>query len=297
MQVLPKQFIKLLCIGHRKRVQKMVQLIVVDLDGTLLSERDEVHPENIRAIERCRKRGIKVCPVTARNWNEIQPILQQVTFDGIAAINNGACIVSLDTGERLYESYFDTENVSKIVSSITNQPFVFLSLLGYDYMHLVEGTGTVSWLHHYDKETQRKMGIQLYQDVEALLKNSQNVQRVTCSFLKQQGGQIRPLLNQIQRQCRCKAMFMQEAGGDYVEISPEKVGKASAMQRISQYFGIELEHVMAFGDNENDIEMLKTAGFSVAMGNADKEVKQVATMVTSNNWEGGVATALQTLIS
>lgn len=59
-----------------------------------------------------------------------------------------------------------------------------------------------------------------------------------------------------------------------------------------RHFGIDAQHVLAFGDNENDMDMLRHAGVSVAMGNANREVQQVATMVTSSNKEGGVAAAL-----
>ena len=72
--------------------------------------------------------------------------------------------------------------------------------------------------------------------------------------------------------------------------------QAFAMEQICRHFGIDAQHVLAFGDNENDMDMLRHAGVSVAMGNANREVQQVATMVTSSNKEGGVAAALQSLI-
>ena len=66
-------------IEHRgKKMEMEIKLIVTDLDGTLLTKKDEVHPDNIRALRRCQERGIKVCPVTARNWKEIAPVLEQI---------------------------------------------------------------------------------------------------------------------------------------------------------------------------------------------------------------------------
>ena len=70
-----------------------IRLIVTDLDGTLLTKADRIHPENILALQRCRQKGIKVCPVTARNWREFLPVLRQMEFDEIAALNNGASMV------------------------------------------------------------------------------------------------------------------------------------------------------------------------------------------------------------
>lgn len=52
---------------------------------------------------------------------------------------------------------------------------------------------------------------------------------------------------------------MEEADGDYIEISPVQANKAFAMQQICRHFGIDAQHVLAFGDNENDMDMLRHA--------------------------------------
>ena len=96
---------------EHKGKEMEIKLIVTDLDGTLLTKKDEVHPDNIRALRRCQERGIKVCPVTARNWKEIAPVLEQVAFDEVAALNNGACMVNLATGAVEHQLVFSKENV------------------------------------------------------------------------------------------------------------------------------------------------------------------------------------------
>ena len=106
-----------------------IKLIVTDLDGTLLTKKDEVHPDNIRALRRCQERGIKVCPVTARNWKEIAPVLEQVAFDEVAALNNGACMVNLATGAVEHQLVFSKENVQGMVETICRLPYTFLSLM------------------------------------------------------------------------------------------------------------------------------------------------------------------------
>ncbi|MGJ8739042.1 HAD family hydrolase, partial [Zobellia laminariae] len=72
------------------------------------------------------------------------------------------------------------------------------------------------------------------------------------------------------------------------EVAPKSVSKLSAIKSLLQE-GESLEHVISFGDNYNDIEMLQHSGHGVAVGNAREEVKAVAHAVTLSNTENGVA--------
>jgi hypothetical protein len=69
--------------------------------------------------------------------------------------------------------------------------------------------------------------------------------------------------------------------------------KASGVKALAQHFDIPLEQVMALGDNNNDILMLGSVGWGVAMGHASNEVKAAARAVTTSNREDGVALAIE----
>jgi Cof subfamily protein (haloacid dehalogenase superfamily) len=76
----------------------------------------------------------------------------------------------------------------------------------------------------------------------------------------------------------------------YLELAPKSVSKATALELIlSKNFGIDLKDVVAFGDNYNDIEMLQSVGWGVAVNNARPEVKAAAKEITANSTEDGVA--------
>jgi Cof subfamily protein (haloacid dehalogenase superfamily) len=80
----------------------------------------------------------------------------------------------------------------------------------------------------------------------------------------------------------------------YLEIAPLQISKASALDQLLQTeLSIEMKDVIAFGDNYNDIEMLKAVGCGVAVGNAKEEVKNVANEVTLPGKEDGVAVTLE----
>ena len=76
----------------------------------------------------------------------------------------------------------------------------------------------------------------------------------------------------------------------------KELAKASALQALSQTLGYRRDQVMALGDANNDLEMLRFAGYSVAMGNGNAAVKEIADFITLTNDEDGVAHAIHKLI-
>lgn len=86
------------------------------------------------------------------------------------------------------------------------------------------------------------------------------------------------------------------SGGSFVEFTPAGAHKAAGLSRLCDQLGISADQVIAFGDNNNDISMLKWAGRSVAMANGTDEARQAADEITASNLDFGVAQILETLI-
>ena len=87
-----------------------------------------------------------------------------------------------------------------------------------------------------------------------------------------------------------------QSSKSYLDIGPLNNSKGNAVKLLCKDFGIKLDEVIAFGDQMNDISMIRIVGFGVAMGNAKDEVKEVARFVTLTNDENGVAYAINTEI-
>ncbi|MCL2343967.1 MAG: HAD hydrolase family protein, partial [Firmicutes bacterium] len=81
----------------------------------------------------------------------------------------------------------------------------------------------------------------------------------------------------------------------FADLIPKRGGKDVGMDAMLAYYGIPLEAAVAFGDAQNDIDMLRHAGLGVAMDNATDEVKAIADMVTESVEEDGVWRAMEKL--
>ena len=83
------------------------------------------------------------------------------------------------------------------------------------------------------------------------------------------------------------------SGTHNIEIMPAGIDKGSGVAELAEYFHIGLDEVMAIGDQDNDLPMIRLAGWGVAMGNATEDVKSQARLVTLSNAEDGVAYAIR----
>jgi hypothetical protein len=84
-----------------------------------------------------------------------------------------------------------------------------------------------------------------------------------------------------------------QTGVNSLEISPKGITKESGVRSICDVLGIEMDEVMAIGDDLNDLQLIQAAGLGVAMGNAAYPIKNAADVLTDSNQQNGVANAIQ----
>ena len=93
------------------------------------------------------------------------------------------------------------------------------------------------------------------------------------------------------------AYLLKVSGQNWLDISEDNANKGSALREVQQLLNISKEETMVFGDYHNDIEMLQEADFSFSMGNAHKDITEIANYATENNNDFGVERILERLVS
>ncbi|OYQ67904.1 Cof-type HAD-IIB family hydrolase [Aerococcus sp. 1KP-2016] len=282
----------------------MIELIVSDMDGTLLDENMEIPQANIDAIMQTYNMGIPFVVCTGRNYTEAKVKLDEAGIRCPIIGLNGSILFDRN-GQVEYEVDIDKETALAILNK------------GYEVGYYMEAM-TSKNVYSSSLE-QRIVGItELIQSLnpdmsveEARTRATQSNEVTTIDFrddlrtLITEEGQdiikitfvdvdpentIKPLGEEI------KAAYpdthVTSSFKYNIEINHADGTKGIAVTKYCQEHGYNIENVVTVGDNFNDLSMLKVAGYSFAMANAEQGVKDVAKYETTTNYNAGVANAI-----
>ena len=241
-----------------------VKMVAVDLDGTLLRTDETISGYTIDVFERLRDLGIKVVFATARTVAGSQSFRAALNPDG--DVVTGGCLVF--AGSQLLRSYYFDSQWDGLLAELAENPLV-TRVSGYAL------NATYS-------------SILIEGRICADFKSPLPEKLLHCSFRTNDSELARAIAARYP-----ELSFLHTSGGDMYDIYPKDVTKLSGIKIIAEHFNICLSEVVAFGNDYNDIEMLKGCGVGVAVGNAIDECKAVADWVCDTNDNDGVAKWLE----
>lgn len=266
-----------------------IKLLAIDIDGTLLNPQMQITPRTRTAIQAARAAGIVVTLATARRYRNTAPIAAELATDIPQVLCDGALI--MQDGRVLTTQQLKAEVAQEAVELMVRrciQPAV---------QHIIDNveetwTGPVAydnaWVATYFSTFPEFIKRLDYAHCCARQPDSLRV----VAFAPE--DVINALIPEIAA-LSCSWNFTQRGSYGTAElmVMDPACSKASGVELLAQSLGIKMQEVMAIGDNNNDLEMLQAAGWSVAMGQAPETVKAVANVVTTSNAEDGVALAIE----
>ena len=269
-----------------------IRLIATDLDGTFLTGARTFPEENRAIVQACRRAGVRLCACTGRNWVEAHDVLYDAGLTGLCILNNGACIMDLESEAVYYARRFEEKAVGSLLRAIVQDSDATFLVSGAFTCHLLKGRENPKvldvWAWRRKVEPQFAHRLCWHETIEELIAACKDdVQRMNVDLpylvhaarMRELLGPIAPLEITTSRPYR-------------IEIVPAHAGKARALCVLAKLCGVEQEQVMAIGDGRNDEEMLLWAGLGVAMGNGDETLREMADFVTDTNENAGVAQAI-----
>lgn len=271
-----------------------VELIALDLDGTLLADDHRTVPDRCReAIRRAEERGVATAVASGRTTGLLRPVLRQTPQLRCAVISNGAAAVDLRTGERLFERPMAPRKARDILERLAAFPHLVVEVYA-------QGE---SWLAEKDRPDFERRGQEnifwkefipythFVPDLAAAMEG-RSVEKITVSRMRP--GEREALLAALNAG---EELAVSSSIADYMELNERGVDKASGLARLCGALGIPRERVMALGDGDNDFELMEWAGVSVAMKNGLPETKARARYETAlTNDEGGVGEAIERFV-
>ncbi len=251
----------------------MIKAVFFDLDGTLLSHTSGRIPEStIKALEALGEKGVKRFLATGRHLLELEELPgREIPFDGYVTLNGQLCL------DRRRQVVFDDpvrEPDLERVLEVFHGREIPLMLVEQNRMYL-----------NFVNEDVRLAQGAISTPIPAV--EGYNGGKVYQIVAYGEESQAEWLLRQLPG---CK---MSRWNPCAVDIISRSGGKVAGIQYFMDKYRIRQEEVMAFGDGENDMDMLKFAGAGIAMGNAGDAVKGQADYVTAHIDDGGIAAALR----
>ncbi|MCH5154550.1 MAG: HAD family hydrolase [Clostridiales bacterium] len=248
-----------------------VKMIITDLDGTLLRSDGNISERTKATLKRCQSRGIYVVIATARYWigaeqyiNEIQPDYE-ITTDGTLIHRHG---------EQVYSCNLEKETVNQIVQDLLSQ----------------------------DRKTEITVAVgrQVFWNSEHISQSKKLYKATYCDYTQPLDCSANKIVAELD-DCKIAERIAEKyncrlqtyRADNWYAFLPKSSSKVAAIKELAKKLNISLGDIAAFGDDKNDMEMLKICGTGVAVDNAIVEVKEIADCITLSNDEDGVAVWLE----
>lgn len=256
----------------------MIKAIFFDVDGTLVSFRQKVLPDQlVEDLPALRAKGIKLFLSTGRALQDLENtgMLRGVEFDGYVTLNGQYCCDSAGVAYR--DAPIALEDMRGAYQVLVDNP---------ELPALMEGNGEsyITQINDRVREIYQFLHTDLYPVKDpAWLLEGKVYQFVPFVDPKEEKLFLDAMPGCVHTRWHPKG----------IDIIPRGGGKVVGIRATLERYGWTPEEVMAFGDGENDAEMLKLAGTGVAMGNAMDSVKAIADYVTAAADDNGVSAALR----
>lgn len=276
------------------------RIVFIDVDGTILEHGSSVAPSTVFAIRRARANGHRVFLCTGRARGDIDPLVLAIGFDG--AISNGG--VTATVGDELVVSRLMPEPaVQRLVAALEGHGIHYFLQTDDE---VFASSGMTALVREYVRRVQsddEARGVARPEDSLAGLANrtyrdvsDAPVEEVAKAvFVSLESDGLTVLESEIGGEFHIVPGSIPLPGGANGEICLLGTNKGSAIDLVLAHLGEDPGDVIGIGDSWNDVEMFEVCGTSVAMGNAEPELKALADFVTTSISADGVWNAFTRL--
>jgi len=263
-------------------------LIALDLDGTLLKDDKTISPFTKDIIKKAKAAGHHVCIATGRPFRSSAMYYDELELTTPIVNFNGAYVHHpKDNDWGTFHTTLDLHVVKDILEVAEKHQL---------HNMLAEVIDEV-YFHYHDERLLDifSMGNPTIKIGDLRENLHEDVTSILIHAAEEEVGKIRAYLSNVHAEVVDHRKWA--APWHVIEIIRAGINKAVGLKKIAQYYQIPQERIIAFGDEDNDFEMLEYAGHGVAMGNAIQQLKAVANKATGTNEDDGVAHYLKAVLN
>ena len=267
-----------------------IRIILLDLDGTLLTHDKQLSPGNRAALERAVAMGIWIVPSTGRFYQGMPAVVRELPFVRYAVTINGAQVYDGKEDAVLHRAEIAPAAAERVFDRLDALPVIYDCFLdGWGYMdarHYAQIDRFIAdpRVNRMVKDLRRPV-----EDFRAFIRRENRpLQKIQMFF--RDLDRRREALEVLPRDL--PDMAVTSSIPNNIEINDKAATKGEALRFLCRHLGVDVRDTMAFGDGSNDMSMIQAAGIGVAMANADPALRAAADYVTDTNDADGVAKAI-----
>ncbi len=265
------------------------KLVAIDMDGTLLNSKNQVSERTKEVIDKAKNKGAHIVLSTGRVLKSALSYSKSLNLKNPIVACNGAIIVDEDTNI-IYKKTIDNSLVKDIVNLARKEDIYYHF---YDESRFYSHVRVEDVLRFYNEgDENTSIDIKVFQDIEEILKlKDLNVYKFL--FIDDNKNKLQNLRKELDKLGK---VGTSSSWPNNIEAMGLNVSKGEALRELCTRLQVRPEEVIAIGDSENDLSMLRFAGLGVAMGNGGEMIKKKADYITDSNDEDGVAKVIEKFV-
>lgn len=259
-------------------------MAVIDLDDTLLSPEKSISEANLEALQALREKGFEIIIASGRHHENILRFQDRIGQQGWVISSNGAVVRHAGTSAMLHELTLTLGEALRVCRYGAERD---LTVVGY-HRDGAFAEQDSEWTLRYAlgagwQPRRGRLG-----DLAAT-----GLQKLLLIHSPQTIDSIQP---EVEREFGSQ-MYVVRTENEILEVAAAATNKAAGAQAVASALGIESQNVIAFGDGNNDVELLQWAGLSVAMHHGRERARQAAKLISPPGSQGtAFARAVQAVL-
>lgn len=255
-----------------------IKMILCDIDGTLLNDEKKITPKTMAAISKLKERGILFGIATGRSPIAVQYLIKDWGLEPYVDILMGF------NGSQYFDYVLHKEELSNLVDGKIIEDII------KEYSHFDISFGIFDGKeYHATRENRGSIGIATNNKLTLIIDDLKKYRQTKATKMLAMGEP--KVIDEVEKYYQ-KHLDERYRGvrstPDLFEFLEPHVSKSFGIERIAKQHGFTLENVCVFGDEANDLEMIRDCGVGVCMANGNPIVKEVADYITDSNNEDGV---------
>jgi len=266
---------------------------VCDMDGTLLNSDDVISKENETALKKLQQNGLEVIIASGRVDLMLKPYIKQLDLKGYVISCNGGLIRDIETREILYSKVMDESIVREIITYCMDYNINFLIYTTNTVLSNENNPRAIKF-ENLNKVLPKNLQVPIKYIDNRIIENINDINAIKILLVCSDHEQVKSLEKHFSNFDNITALSSMRG---LLDIMASNISKGKALKILSEKLDVDLNKVIAFGDNYNDIDMLQCVGMPIAMENSVEELKIQAKYITRSNDESGIAYAINNFIS